>query len=127
MFNMKIQRECFFCRAPTRIILDFPEEDDELTTRAFIAWRKLFKRDFSYNTRFLKKVGSVVRNVCEYCYFHNHTFDLKGREITGKRLHIKSKALSVWDIWNWLDMFNNFRNRKDIKELLHSYSTEVCI
>jgi hypothetical protein len=119
MFNVKMERECFFCQAPTRIVIDFPE--DTRIWRAFKAWRILFKRDFSHNTRFFKKVGSVVRNVCAYCYFNDHTFDLRGREITGKRLHIKSEALSVKDIWNWFDMFNNFRNRKDIEELLESY------
>jgi hypothetical protein len=125
MFNVTMQRRCFFCQAPTKILLDFP--DDDITDKAFAAWRKLFKRDFSYNVRYFKKVGSVVRNVCTYCYIVDHKFDLKGREITGKRICVKSEALSTRDIWNWLDMFNDFRNRKDIKELLHSYSTDVCI
>jgi len=125
MFNVRMERECFFCQAPTRIILNF-HDDDELTMRSFVAWRKLFKRDFSYNGHLFKKVGSVVRNVCSYCYFNDHTFNLKSREITGKKPRVKSKALSVKDLWNWFDMFNNFRNRKDIKDLLLSYSNGVC-
>jgi len=118
IINVKMKRCCFFCNAPTSICVMFP---DTKTFNTFLIWKILFKRDFSLNNMFYKKIGSVVRPVCTYCYFNPPKFDLKTRETTGKVFRVNSKSLSVKDIWNWFDMFNDFRKRNDLKDILIVY------
>jgi hypothetical protein len=119
--NLKMKNPCYFCQAPTRIIITFSNdyEGDDIVVRAFITWKTLIRRSFLMNMRFLKKVGSVVRPVCASCYLSPlQKFDLVSRERTGKIFRYKSAALSASDIWNWMDMFNIFRCRKDLKDWL---------
>jgi len=111
--NVKMNDFCFFCGAPTKIEL----RSNEDVLEKFVFWRLLFRRSFSLNRKYYKKVGSVVRTVCMYCYHITPKFDIKGREITGEKFRCRSKSLSVYDILSWLDLFRYFRNLNKIPQV----------
>lgn len=104
MFNVKMERMCYFCGAPTIVLVTF---EDEFTDKAFMVWEILFKKDFSQNVHYYKKVGSVVRHSCKYCYLNPPTFNTRNREITGKVFRVKSKSLSVQELFLWFDSFKD--------------------
>ena len=113
--NVQMKRCCFVCNAPTKTLVTFPDTE---SLNTFTLWKKLFKRDFTLNSVYYKKMGSVVRPLCTYCYNFPPKFNVRDRETSGKVFRVKSKSLSIRDIWLWFDMINDFRKRKELKDIL---------
>jgi len=128
-FNVQMDKPCFVCGNPTRVILRtrdallfligvLSNEPLDVFTRAFLTWNYMWTLDLEMNKRMYKKFGSVVRPVCWSCYCTPIRCNHVGRETGRVPFRHRTHSWSTEDIYDWFNRFNSFMNRRDLDSFL---------
>ena len=123
MISVKWYNTCYMCRSP----LDYAVAIDKNDLLKFYTYSNFKPKNFIFNTSYLKIIGLKQRRLCLSCFCTKYNKELPGprqlmnRETGCRKPLIKNydTTMSVQEVYNWFEGFNEFRFRKDIDELVN--------
>ena len=128
-FKVQWTATCHVCQNPLDVRL-YPKHSYDEFLSYILKFKIMYPFVLINNTSIYKFFGLKVRKVCISCYVREpqrtNLVTLTQREVSGKRIRIRTDSKSPREIYNWCDSFNRFINKPNLNELMTDPVTYIC-